>query len=113
VGQGGTTGWQASLLSDLGASLLAFSRDLGTRWSNVTTVVMTEFGRRAYENGGLGTDHGRASFMMLMGGRVQGSKVIGTWPGLEAHQLEGPGDLKVTTDYRSVLAEALSSQMDQ
>jgi uncharacterized protein (DUF1501 family) len=111
VAQGATTGWQALLMDDLSKSLAAFSKDLGGRKSHVTTLVMTEFGRRAYENSGLGTDHGRGSFMMLMGGGTVGGQVFGKWPGLEDHQLEGPGDLHVTTDYRNVLAEVLTKKL--
>lgn len=106
-GQGGSTGLQAGLLSDLSACLAAFAADLGTLSSQVTTVAMTEFGRRAKENSTLGTDHGRASVMFLMGGGIRGGKVYGKWPGLREDQLEDPGDLKVTTDYRTVLGEVL------
>lgn len=112
VAQGATTGWQASLQTDLAASLAAFAKDLGQRMSQVTLVALTEFGRRAYENSGLGTDHGRGSFMILLGGGIVGGKVHSQWPGLEDGQLEGPGDLKVTTDYRNVLAEALQRKFD-
>ena len=66
---------------------------------------MTEFGRRAYENASLGTDHGHGALMMILGGGVNGGKVHGRWPGLERDQLFGPGDLAVTTDYRDVLGE--------
>lgn len=111
VAQGGSSGWQAGLVKDLGDALAAFAKDLGQDIGRVTTIVMTEFGRRAYENSGLGTDHGHASCMMLLGGNVQGGKILGEWPGLEEHQLEEPGDLKVTTDYRSVLARILESSL--
>lgn len=107
VAQGATAGWLTYLLEDLGQSLDAFATDLGPAMKDVTLVVMTEFGRRVAENGGLGTDHGRASMMMVLGGGIRGGKVLGEWPGLEPEALEGPGDLRVTTDYRSVLAEVL------
>lgn len=109
--QGGSTGLQANLVSDLAQSTRAFADDLGPRLGNTTVVVMTEFGRRAYENASLGTDHGRASVMLVMGGGTRGGKVYGQWPGLEDKDLEGPGDLHVTTDYRSVLAEVLRKRM--
>lgn len=112
VAQGATEGWHASLLADLAQSLAAFADDLGPVLDDTTVVVMTEFGRRAYENTGLGTDHGRASFMLVLGGGIRGGKVHGDWPGLAANQLEEPGDLRVTTDYRSVLAEVLTGRMD-
>ena len=49
--------------------------------------------------------------MILMGGGFKGGQVMGTWPGLKEDQLEGPGDLKVTTDYRSVLAGVLKDRL--
>jgi uncharacterized protein (DUF1501 family) len=108
VAQGVSTGLLSGNLQDLGSSLAAFHRDLGTEMSRVTVVVQTEFGRRLQENSGLGTDHGRASVMFLLGGGVKGGKVFARWPGLEDHQLEPPGDLRVTTDYREVLSQVLS-----
>lgn len=111
VAQGVGGGWLAGLLDDVAKSLVAFERDMGDRMKRTTVVVMTEFGRRAYENTGLGTDHGRASAMFLMGGAVKGGKVYGKWPGLEKDQLEDEGDLRVTTDYRNVLAEVLERRM--
>ena len=101
----------AMQLQDLGDSLAAFRKDLADDMSRVTVVVQTEFGRRAAENSGYGTDHGRASIMIALGGGVSGGRVIADWPGLEEDQLDGPGDLRVTTDYRDVLAEALSKRL--
>ena len=115
VAQGRDAGWQPTRLGDLGRALAAFMADLGPDTRRVTTVVMTEFGRRAAENSGLGTDHGRASCMFVMGGGVQGGKVHGAWPGLAEAQLEnaggGQGDLRVTTDYRDVLAEIVALRL--
>ncbi len=96
-------------LDDLAKSLAAFNTDLGGRMKSVTVLTMTEFGRRVAENGSQGTDHGRGSCMFAMGGGVIGKQVYGSWPTLAPAQLEG-GDLRVTTDYRSVLAEALSKR---
>jgi uncharacterized protein (DUF1501 family) len=106
VGQGGATGWLALQAKDVADSLTAFTRDLGSaHLGRVTIAVFTEFGRRVAENGGLGTDHGRGGAMLLLGGSVNGGKVYGKWPGLAPDQLEAPGDLRVTTDYRAVFAE--------
>ena len=74
----------------------------------VDGVVMTEFGRRVYENASFGTDHGRGSVMFLMGGGIRGGRVLGKWPTLDAEVLEGPGDLPVTTNYRNALAPVLA-----
>lgn len=101
------------LLTQLAQGLQAFRRDVGAHLSRTTVAVMTEFGRRAYENTAFGTDHGRASCMFVMGGAVKGGRVVCDWPGMEEGQLEDPGDLKVTTDYRDVLAEILSKRTGQ
>lgn len=107
VAQGVATGFLSGNLTDLASALAAFARDLGTEMGRVTVVVQTEFGRRLHENSGLGTDHGRASVMFVLGGGVKGGKVYAQWPGLEDNQLEPPGDLRVTTDYRQVLGNVL------
>lgn len=99
------------LLRELGEGLAAFHADLGTKMARVTVVVMSEFGRRVRENGGLGTDHGRATCFFLMGGGIRGGRVIAEWPGLDPDQQEGPGDLKVTLDYRDLLAEIVRDRL--
>jgi uncharacterized protein (DUF1501 family) len=73
---------------------------------------MTEFGRRLYENGSAGTDHGRGFAMMALGDQIKGGKVLGEWPGFEQDPIfPGPGGLQVKTDYRSILAEVLRGPM--
>lgn len=111
VAQGSTTGWMAGNLTDLAQCIAAFARDMGKEMRTITLVALTEFGRRLRENSGLGTDHGRAGVMLVMGDGVGGGKVLARWPGLEPHQLEEPGDLRPTTDYREVLAEVLHKRL--
>lgn len=111
VAQGTITGWLPGYLKDLADSLAAFVRDMGTEMDRVTMVVQTEFGRRLEENTGLGTDHGRASCMFLFGGSVVGGKVFADWPGLDKHQLDEVGDLRVTTDYRDVWGDVLAARV--
>ncbi len=106
--QGNAQGQLASLLQELSSGMAAFWADLGDKMRSVTVLTLSEFGRRAAENGSGGTDHGHANAMFLMGGGVRGGKVHGTWPGLSAVHLDGPGDLAMTTDYRDILAEVLS-----
>ncbi len=109
--QGVTSGLLAGLATELANGLAAFHKDLGDSMKRVSVVCMTEFGRRSYENVSLGTDHGRGSVMFLMGGGIHGGRVLADWPGLEGDHLEGPGDLRVTTDYRVVLAEVLERRL--
>ncbi len=111
IAQGTTSGWLSTLVGDLSQSISAFRKDMGGEMRRVTVVVQTEFGRRVAENSGFGTDHGRGSMMMLVGGGIHGGKVYADWPGLAPDKREGPGDLPVTTDYRDVLAELLQKRL--
>jgi uncharacterized protein (DUF1501 family) len=88
-------------------TLLAFQRDLEARGlaDRVLTLVWSEFGRRAEENGSDGTDHGAAGIGLLMGTRVRGT-MIGEFPGLR-NGLDEDGNLKATVDYRSVYCSVL------
>lgn len=112
IAQGGSAGPMAALLAELGAGLAALYADLHDQADRLLVVTMSEFGRRAQENGGLGTDHGHGSMMMLLGGAVAGGRVHGRWPGLAREQLVGPGDLAATTDYRDVLGELVAKRLN-
>jgi uncharacterized protein (DUF1501 family) len=111
VNEGGVQGQLSNLLRDLGQGISAFYQDMGDRMSDVVFVSMSEFGRTAHENGNRGTDHGHANCMFVMGGGVKGGKVYSRWPGLDAEHLNQGRDLAVTTDYRSVLGEVISTHL--
>ncbi len=70
------------------------------RDNEVAIMIFTEFGRRVEENGSLGTDHGTATPMFLVGKGVKGG-FYGTHPSLT--DLDD-GNLKMTTDFRRVYA---------
>lgn len=112
--QGGASGLQASLIERFAKGMAAFDADTRSVRERVSVVVMTEFGRRLYENGSLGTDHGRGFALFAMGAGVRGGRVLGDWPGLSEFSITqppgipmspGPGGLAVKHDYREVLAE--------
>ena len=107
----GTLDWGAMrvMVDDLAASVAAFFTDLGELASRVTLVTISEFGRRVQENGSAGLDHGYGNSMLVLGNGVRGGNVYGRWPGLKPDDLVD-GDLKVTTDYRSVLSEIVATQ---
>jgi uncharacterized protein (DUF1501 family) len=115
--QGASSGQQAELIWQLASGLAAFDADLIGHHGRVTTLVTTEFGRRIYENGSLGTDHGRGFAMFALGHGINGGKVHGKWPGLAEEEapgsstlsIAGPSGLKVLFDYRSVLCEVLTN----
>lgn len=92
-------------LDRLGRALSAFRTDLGSHFERVVVLVMSEFGRTVRENGTGGTDHGHGNVMLLLGGKVQGGRVLGDFRGLAADQLFEGRDVPVTTDFRDVLAE--------
>jgi uncharacterized protein (DUF1501 family) len=88
-------------------SLLSFQRDLEARGlgDRVLTLVWSEFGRRAAENGSAGTDHGAAGTAFVIGTRARGT-MIGEFPGL-ANGLDDDGNLRATSDYRGLYAGLL------
>ena len=92
---------------ELAGAIAAFFADLGPAASRVTLVTLSEFGRRVAENASNGTDHGWGNVMLLAGAGVKGGRYYGSWPGL-TNSLDA--DLRVTTDYRSVLAEIVATR---
>lgn len=97
------------LAVELAENLRAFHDDLLDEMSRVTVVTMSEFGRRVQENGAGGTDHGHGGVMLVMNEDVTGAPVHAIWPGLNPDFLAN-GDLEITTDYRDVLGDILSSR---
>jgi uncharacterized protein (DUF1501 family) len=105
--EGSVDGQLARSLRNLSQGIAGFWQDMGDEAENVTLVSMSEFGRAVHENGTGGTDHGHANVMFVLGGKVQGGKVYGQWPGLNPEQLYQNRDLAITTDYRRVLGEVV------
>jgi uncharacterized protein (DUF1501 family) len=99
-------GEMRNLLSGLDARLADFQADLDARGvTDVTTVVMTEFGRRYDQNGTGGLDHGNGMVMLVLGAGVQGGRVYGTWA--EPVVEHGARDVAATTDFRDVLGDVV------
>jgi uncharacterized protein (DUF1501 family) len=78
-------------------------RELQPVWQDTVIVIATEFGRAVAINGTAGTDHGTGTIAILLGGAVNGGRVIADWPGLSERSLLGARDLMPTTDLRAVL----------
>lgn len=107
---GPLSGQLAGMLGDLTQSLAALRLDLGSTMDRVTVVVHSEFGRRVDQNGSAGTDHGRGTCMLVMGGNVNGGQVYRNWTSLATNQLDNFA-LPVRIDYRDVLFEVLDRRM--
>ncbi len=99
----------ANLMKQFGDAVLAFQREMEAagRADKVMILVFSEFGRRTYENGSAGTDHGAAGPMMLIGKNVKGG-MHGPNPNLT--DLDR-GDLKWNIDFRKVYATSLDNWM--
>ena len=71
---GGQAGRHNDLMEQLDRALGAFATDLETMgvWNDTIVVVISEFGRRNFENGSAGTDHGHGNHLLVLGGQVQG-----------------------------------------
>jgi uncharacterized protein (DUF1501 family) len=99
-------------MKTLAEGLAAFHADvIAPRKHPVTLVAISEFGRHVAQNGSGGTDHGRGSAFFVMGGAIAGGRVlVNRWPGLAPEELDDEA-LRVTIDYRDVLAEIVSRRL--
>lgn len=118
-----TSGWDthsaqssrlAVQLRDLDSLVAALRKGLGEAWAQTTILVATEFGRTVVANGTGGTDHGTASAAMLLGGAVQGGRIVTDWPGLAPNDLLENRDLRPTLGLDALVAHACaeSFQLD-
>ena len=98
-----------SFLLDVSSSIKAFYEDLGSGgWDQkVLSMTISEFGRRPYENGSAGTDHGAASPMMLFGPALNGSGFVGDHPDLLTW--DDYDNLIPSSDFRDVYASVLAN----
>jgi uncharacterized protein (DUF1501 family) len=109
------TGPLQNLMTNLSGSLGAFHADMQSRMNQLTTVCMSEFGRRADANSSSGTDHGHGNCLFVMGGNIDGGQVIADWTDgalLHPDNLYQSDSLEVTIDYRDLLAEILQNRLE-
>jgi uncharacterized protein (DUF1501 family) len=111
--QGG--GAYNTLMGTFGDAMAAFYNDLRNQGllSDTLMLQFSEFGRRVFENGSAGTDHGAGAVMMAIGGAVRGG-IYGTAASLNPDPsnptLENNGgDVRHETDFRSVYARVLEN----
>lgn len=93
-------GSHGNLMKRFAQGVAAFQKDLEQQGNadRVLTLTFSEFGRRVAENASGGTDHGTAAPMFIIGDAINPG-MAGRAPSLS--DLDN-GDLKFTTDFRSV-----------
>ena len=111
VDEGVLKGRLANLLGALDSAIAAIESNMGEAWQETVVAVVTEFGRTARLNGNDGTDHGTATVALLVGGALNGGRIIADWPGLKEADLFERRDLRPTTDLRAVLKGVLKSHL--
>jgi uncharacterized protein (DUF1501 family) len=96
------------LLETVDKGLDAFYQDVSQMGvaENILMMTFSEFGRRVRENGSLGTDHGTAAPMFILGNRIKPG-LYGEQPSLT--KLDDNGDLIFNVDFRSVYATILEN----
>lgn len=110
--EGAAQGILAMRLGALDQAVGALAEALGPHWQRTAVLAVTEFGRTVAANGTKGTDHGTGAAAFLLGGAVEGGRVLAAWPGLGPGRLHQGRDLTPTTDLRAVLKGVLAAQMD-
>ena len=110
-----TSGWDthsgqaarlAAQLRNLDNLLAGLHEGLGTAWNETVVLVATEFGRTVAANGTGGTDHGTGAVAMMLGGAVQGGRIVADWPGLAPANLLDGRDLKPTLALDALITAA-------
>ncbi|HJM62161.1 MAG: DUF1501 domain-containing protein [Roseibacillus sp.] len=94
---GGISGAISSFLADLEAKKLA---------DKVIVMPFSEFGRRPYENGSAGTDHGTNSVFFVAGGAVKGG-LYGNHPSIPKDERSDLKFTKKSIDFRQLYATVL------
>jgi uncharacterized protein (DUF1501 family) len=107
VHQGDLHARQLTYVSD---AVQAFVKDLERigRADDVTVLIFSEFGRRVPENTSLGTDHGTANYVFLVGKQVKGGHY---GKPVSLAELDPGDNLIHTTDFRRAYATAIEGWM--
>lgn len=105
-GAGDLQGRHYNLLDELSTAVEAFMRDLNSDSlaEDVVGITISEFGRKAKENGSLGTDHGKVAPVFIFGQPVQ-SGISGV--NVDLDEATEDNDFQIDTvqfDYRQSLA---------
>ncbi len=107
------TGSHPALLNQFSDGVAQFMYDMVklNLADRVIGLTVSEFGRRPYENGSFGTDHGTSSVQFVFGTQVN-SGAFGYIPKLDTLSEDQNGDLVYNIDYHQVYLEVLTKWFD-
>lgn len=111
---GGQLARHGDLHEELSSSINAFTKDLIAKKLSDKVIVMpySEFGRRPYENGSGGTDHGTMSTFYAVGTGLKGG-LYGTHPVIQSDgRTDAPWSDETSTDFRQLYATVLDRWLD-
>lgn len=103
---------QKRLLKQYGDGVEAFVNDLKDNGTFKDTLILTfsEFGRRVKQNASVGTDHGTANNVFIIGENL---KQKGFYNGMaNLNNLDDNGDLKFEIDFRTIYATVLDKWLE-
>lgn len=105
-------GNQDSLLKTYADAVGTLVKDLKANGTFDDTLILTfsEFGRRVAQNAALGTDHGAANNVFVIGSRLKKPGMFNDAPKLS--KLDENGDLIYEVDFRSIYANILDDWLE-
>lgn len=103
---------QKRLLGIYAESIEAFVEELKENNTFKDTLILTfsEFGRRVKQNASVGTDHGTANNVFIIGDQLKKQGLYNNMASLS--DLDDNGDLKFTIDFRSIYATVLNKWLE-
>lgn len=103
---------QKKLLSIYANSMEAFVQDLKDNGTFKDTLILTfsEFGRRVKQNANVGTDHGTANNVFIIGDQLKKQGLYNNMASLS--DLDDNGDLKFEIDFRTIYATVLDKWLE-
>ena len=89
-----------------------FVEDLKRNNTFKDTLILTfsEFGRRVKQNANVGTDHGTANNVFIIGAQLKKQGIYNNAPNLS--DLDDNGDLKFEIDFRTIYATVLNKWLE-
>ena len=103
---------QKRLLKTYAEGVEAFVQDLKDKDSFKDTLILTfsEFGRRVNQNANVGTDHGTANNVFIIGDQLKKQGLYNNMASLS--DLDINGDLKFEIDFRTIYATVLNKWLE-